>query len=754
VKVKTFHLLFAIPVAAMALSLLSTCQSRTTGDVPLDASASAPTSVFTVNPAKTYQTVEGFGASGAWWAQNLGGWTNAKRNQVADLLFTLKNGIGLTQYRYNLGGGKDDTITDPWRTSETFMVAPGQYDWSRDKNARWFLQAAKKRGVKDFIAFANSAPRPLTKNGHTYGSNGQSNLAPENYQAFADYLADITTHFEREEGVEFKYVSPINEPQWGWDQPSQEGSHYEADEVCAITKAVVDTFKARRLKSEISAPDAGEYRSVYEAASGDDGRYADALFDGCVEGDVNHFAVHSYWSNDDQRRAAAEHMTNYPDKEFHMTEWTEMQGGRDYGMDSALTLAKTVHADLTLADVTSWQYWIAVSRYDYRDGLLYTDYVQAGDEESFEETKRLWAMGNFSRFVRPGTVRVEVTSSRDDQEGRQAEITMVTPSWNRVVAEGGTRLFRLEDSSGDDNGPGTYSYPTNSVFTPGSFDLRSVEVSDMGDDIVFKLQVDTELYDPWNGAPAGYDLQVFDIYVDKGEPGGFTDLLPGRRARLDSGHAWDLAIFATGRTDLAEGDVQAKVSAEMREKLFIPDATQQRVEGDTLTIRVPKSVIGEPQPGWAYQFVVAGSEGNMLEDSLRVREVMENGSEWQFGGGSDGTSDPNIIDLFVSEGQMQENVLAWQAPAGEGVLVSAYHHPSSKDLVVVAINQGMAEQPIELRIPSSKALKFTPYRTSEIEDLKRLKGLTLDANVGTAKAVLTLAPQSVTTYITNYEKRK
>ena len=739
--------------AATALILLSACQSQTTEqptDRLIETTVAQDAPVFTIAPAQTHQTLEGFGASGAWWSQYLGGWSDKNRNAVADLLFSDKKGIGLTQYRYNLGGGKDDTITDPWRTAETFMVRPGEYNWSRDKNARWFLQAAKKRGVKDFIAFANSAPRQLTKNGHTYGSNGQSNLAPENYAAFATYLADVSEHFRKREGITFNYVSPINEPQWDWSG-GQEGTHFEADEVCAISKTVVDTFRVRRLKAEISAPEAGEYRSVYEAASGDDGFYADALFNGCVEDDVEHFAVHSYWSNDDQRKAAAAFMAaNYPEEALHMTEWTEMQGGRDYGMDAALTLAETVHADLTLANVTSWQYWIAVSRYDYRDGLLYTDYVLPGDEESFAQTKKLWALGNFSRFIRPGAVRIGVSGAED--EGQQAQVPMVTPELERTKTSEGTRLFRLEDPTGDDNGPGTYSYPTNSVFTPGSFDFRSAEMVDAGDDVLFKLELGTAPYDPWNGAPAEYDLQVLDIYVDKGEAGGFTDLLPGRRAALAAGHDWDFAVFATGRTDLAESDVAEKVSPEMQEKLFVPDETQQTLDGNTLTIRVPKSEMGEPQPGWSYQFAVMGSEGNMAEDSLRVREVTHNPADWQFGGGSDGTSDPNVIDLFVDEGQTQEEVLAWQAPVGESVAVSAYLGARKNELVIVAINQGLEAQTVELRLPSDRTIKLTPYRTSAREDLQKLVTLKLRQAADVASGTVSLAPQSVTTYVAAYRQ--
>ncbi len=46
---------------------------------------------------------------------------------------------------------------------------------------RWFLRAAKARGVNQFIGFVNSPPVYLTKNGKAYSSNSQSlNLPIEN----------------------------------------------------------------------------------------------------------------------------------------------------------------------------------------------------------------------------------------------------------------------------------------------------------------------------------------------------------------------------------------------------------------------------------------------------------------------------------------------------------------------------------------------------------------------------------------------
>ena len=49
--------------------------------------------VISVDTGKTYQTMQGFGASAAWWAQDVGGWTEvgesgeAVRDEILTLLY-------------------------------------------------------------------------------------------------------------------------------------------------------------------------------------------------------------------------------------------------------------------------------------------------------------------------------------------------------------------------------------------------------------------------------------------------------------------------------------------------------------------------------------------------------------------------------------------------------------------------------------------------------------------------------------------
>jgi hypothetical protein len=78
-------------------------------------------------------------------------------------------------------------------------------------------------------------------------------------------------------------------------------------------------------------------------------------------------------------------------------------------MEPALQVARTIHFDLTEADAAAWQWWTAVSKVDYKDGLVYTDYTQPGDDQNILTSKILWSLGNYSKFIRPGAVRIALS---------------------------------------------------------------------------------------------------------------------------------------------------------------------------------------------------------------------------------------------------------------------------------------------------------------------------------------------------------
>ena len=394
--------------------------SKTTETKPKEEEVKQKTLEITVDENTVYQTIESFGASGAWWSQDVGGWTSLTkdgielREQIAKLFFDPTEGIGLSAYRYNIGAGSAESgsesgITDPWRRAESFETEPGVYDWTKDENAVWFLTKAKDMGVSELVFFCNSPLVRLTKNGKAYGNEAEgtptSNLSEENYEAFANYVLDITEHFISE-GYPVKYVPPVNEPQWDWTG-GQEGCHYEPDEMVKFLNVFLDVMEARNIEGlELSAPELGEWGNTsypyYEAI----------LKDERLSGYLNSLDIHSYWSDMAAKTSFQKWLAQKTSKEFSLktSEWCEMVNGMDLSMDSAINLAMEINTDLTTLNVTSWQYWIAASCYSYRDGLIYVNTPGQG----MTVAKRLWAMGNFSRFIRPGYMRIECSSDSSD----------------------------------------------------------------------------------------------------------------------------------------------------------------------------------------------------------------------------------------------------------------------------------------------------------------------------------------------------
>jgi O-glycosyl hydrolase len=393
----------------------------------------------TINTTERLQVMDGFGASDCWSFQKIGEWDEDKKNEIADLLFSVETGIGLSQWRFNIGGGiNPETIDNPWRTVETFETGPGEYDWSRQSEERWFLDAAKLRGVDDFIAFVNSPPGRMTRNGLTNctDGNGTTNLKNGWENQFARYLKDILLHFKEHWNLEFSHISPVNEPQWEWNNGSnQEGNRASNDDIRAIAIALHDSLQDAGLATEISLVESGDLRSWYQFNTGMGseygqpyGSYLNALMDHPdLDGKLaKHIGSHSYWSDRintqlvQNRQELAFHLRDYLEDgwKYWVTEYTILDGsdgqgghGRDLSMETAIDVTRVIHHDLTLLNASAWQWWTAVSPEDFKDGLIYTDYRENPSQVSIIESKLLWAFGHYSRFIRPGYQRVGMTGA-------------------------------------------------------------------------------------------------------------------------------------------------------------------------------------------------------------------------------------------------------------------------------------------------------------------------------------------------------
>lgn len=424
-------------------------------DSPSPESAGVP--VVTVLTNEHKQTIHNFGGSDAWACQFVGQWPDAQRNQVADWLFSTDNdangkpaGIGLSLWRFNIGAGSaaQDNISDEWRRAEGFLSDDKTYDWSRQAGQQWFMHAAKQRGVEQFVGFTNSPPVQLTKNGKAYSSNGtQANIGADQYINYAVFLGNVTKHFQ-EQGIALNYLSPFNEPQWDWTGNNQEGTPYTNQEIYDITKALDSVITAEGLAVKIQIAEAGKMNYLYEAADKPTrGNQVQEFFSSASPrylGNLRNvdkiISAHSYFTSAPMnamiavRKAVASKLAEasvplelWQSEYCVLGEQEEIPGaGKDRSMTTALYVARLIHHDLTVANASAWHWWTSLSAYDYKDGLIYVDKNKTGGK--VEDTKLLWALGNFSRFIRPGSVRVGVSS--EDVDINNVKGLLVSAYWH------------------------------------------------------------------------------------------------------------------------------------------------------------------------------------------------------------------------------------------------------------------------------------------------------------------------------------
>ena len=457
----------------------------------------------------TFQKIDNFGASDAWSVQFVGkNWPLEKREQIADLLFSTQNdqdgnpkGIGLSLWRFNLGAGsaeqgKSSGIRDEWRRAESFLTQEGTYDWSKQSGQVWFAKAAKERGVEQLLVFSNSPPVQFTRNGKAYTSDkAQSNLDPTKNEAFAKYLADVTEGFSKI-GLDINYISPINEPQWDWADGGQEGTPFWNDQIKDLVVSLDHELQRRNLNTTyIDIPETAQINYLFE--NGNKSGRANVIqtfFNTNSKNYLGHLArvnhavsAHSYFTTSpfsrlvDQRKQLNSAIDEISDLHFWMSEYCilgdnagEIEGnGRDLGMTAALYMAKVINTDLVVANASAWHWWTAISAYDYKDGLVYID--KNKNDGTVYESKMLWTLGNYSRFIRPGYTRIhlqELEASTPDEKFLYSAFR--SPEKDKIVL---VFINDTEKSKAVALSKYTESYKANSYITSETHNLELKELT-------------------------------------------------------------------------------------------------------------------------------------------------------------------------------------------------------------------------------------------------------------------------------------
>jgi len=315
--------------------------------VALAAAVAATAGTANITPATTYQRMTGFGASTAW--------ASSMSAADADKLWDTTNGAGLSLHRIR--------IADDGTTSETSIA-----------------KLAIARGAKVWAAPWN----PPAAWVQTYTDGKQLNFTYA--QQWATRLANFATTM-KSSGVPIYAVSVQNE------MDNTGSSHYTPAQLVSF----LDTYMGPAFKGsgvKIIAPETQNWCG-FQA-------YLTAILgDATASSYVPIIATHEYGCSPSAYPSIAA-----AGKEFWETEMYDWaSSNEDPGMTSALRTAAMIHAALTVSNMNAWHFWwvYPCAAASCGNGALWSQGTNS------QATKRLWIMGNYSRFVRPGYLRIGAT---------------------------------------------------------------------------------------------------------------------------------------------------------------------------------------------------------------------------------------------------------------------------------------------------------------------------------------------------------
>ena len=365
---------------------------------------------------------EGWGTSLCWWANRIG-YSDTLSQKAADLLFNAETGLGMNIARYNIGGGDDPTHNHITRTDSmmpgfwTLDETTGQhvFDGTKDENQRNVLLRAMAACGSSFIAeaFSNSPPYYMTESGCSSGAIHASadNLRADQVDAFAEYLAQVVLYYKEHYGITFQSISPMNEPNttyWGAYSPKQEGCH--------VTPGANQSALLLATKKALEAVGLGDVllAGTDETSTVTAGRSFEKLSDE-AKAILDRIDTHSYKIGkfEELQALAVDHGKNLWMSEV---DGDMVLGSHSGEMGAGLWLANKMISDIQGLMPSAWILWQGIDNHISSQGYMGNQdsgmpdlsrgywglTVVDHDQQEIYLTKKYYAFGQLSRYIRPG----------------------------------------------------------------------------------------------------------------------------------------------------------------------------------------------------------------------------------------------------------------------------------------------------------------------------------------------------------------
>ncbi|KAH8710044.1 glycoside hydrolase superfamily [Phaeosphaeriaceae sp. PMI808] len=370
----------------------------------------------TVDLTKKYQTIDGFGFSGAFQRANLIVKLQApKQREVLDLLFNTTSGAGFSIVRNGIGStpNSDKDFMNsilpkcPSKPADVTVNYSG-YVWDGKDSGQLFLsQKAQEYGVKTFYANAWSAPGCMKTNGQENnggtlcGVSGASCSSGDWKQAYANYLVAYI-NFYASAGIKVTHLGFLNEPDFTASYASMLSSGTQAADFIKVLRPTLDRNNLTSVG--INCCEA----TGWNVAS----QHAQQIISAGAEPLVYAITSHEYSS-----RISGVMQTK---ARVWQTEYSDLNGGwstawyTNGGSGDGFQWANTVFNGIVNSNLSAYIFWEGIQ--DRATNNNNNEKLILIDGQKYEVSKRLWAFAQF-RVVRPGAVRIGASGGSNLKSG-------------------------------------------------------------------------------------------------------------------------------------------------------------------------------------------------------------------------------------------------------------------------------------------------------------------------------------------------
>jgi len=214
----------------------------------------------------------------------------------------------------------------------------------------------------------------------------------------------------------------------------------------------------------------------------------------------------------------------------------------------------------------------------------------------------------------------------------------------------------ITDPIKDDHGEGTYTYPVDGVFIPGSYDFEGFSAGIADGSLIMNFDILSAVKNPW-GSPRSLSVQTIDVYIDKdfGSNTGVKQLGNYRFAKMPDESGWEYHIVIEGWEpqiwkSLPGGE--SELVTNQFDIVVVPDKGVIVVKLDI------ESQLGGGNPEeWHYGIIMMSQDGYGPNGS-RIREINSSAEQYRGGGAPNVVNHPNIFDVIFPEGGVQEEYLS------------------------------------------------------------------------------------------------